>query len=130
MRSSRTITTSIGTAGRKKPLSAIAVRCTKSPTRSYAPQQLGHKVCRQTNFAVTSAPMTLQQTLIQHRMVGGGETTPRIWAAAAWNAQLALLPLADGIGYDAFVPTRDRSPPVLDRHPQALMHSKIDRMPR
>jgi hypothetical protein len=41
----------------------------------------------------------------QHRMVDGGETTPRIYATALWYAQLALLPLAGGIGCDVFVAT-------------------------
>jgi hypothetical protein len=41
----------------------------------------------------------------QHRMVDGGETTPRIYTTAAWYAQLALLPLAGGIGCDVFVAT-------------------------
>jgi Family of unknown function (DUF6328) len=41
----------------------------------------------------------------QHRIVEGGETTPRIYAAAAWYAQVALLPLAGGIGCDVFVAT-------------------------
>jgi hypothetical protein len=41
----------------------------------------------------------------QHRMVEGGETTPRIYATALWYAQLALLPLAGGIGCDVFVAT-------------------------
>jgi hypothetical protein len=39
----------------------------------------------------------------QHRIVDGGESTPRIYAAANWYAQLALLPLAGGIGCDVFV---------------------------
>jgi hypothetical protein len=49
----------------------------------------------------------------QHRMVAGGETTPRIYAAAAWYAQLALLPLAGGIGCDVFVAMSGPFGPLL-----------------
>jgi hypothetical protein len=49
----------------------------------------------------------------QHRMVDGGETTPRIYATAAWYAQLALLPLAGGIGCDVFVATSGPFGPSL-----------------
>src|SRR6266702_8458456 len=49
----------------------------------------------------------------QHRIVDGGETTPRIYASAAWYSQLALLPLAGGIGCDVFVATTAPFGPVL-----------------
>ncbi|MDB6157566.1 MAG: hypothetical protein JWO04_1272 [Gammaproteobacteria bacterium] len=49
----------------------------------------------------------------QHRMVDGGETTLRIYAAARWYAQLALLPLAGGIGCDVFVATSGQFGPLL-----------------
>jgi hypothetical protein len=49
----------------------------------------------------------------QHRMVDRGEATPRIYATAAWYAQLALLPLAGGIGCDVFVATSGPFGPVL-----------------
>ena len=41
----------------------------------------------------------------QHRIVEEGETTPRIFRSSEWYAQLALLPLAGGIGCDIFVAT-------------------------
>jgi hypothetical protein len=41
----------------------------------------------------------------QHRIVEEGETTPRIYRSSVWYAQLALLPLAGGIGCDVFVAT-------------------------
>jgi hypothetical protein len=41
----------------------------------------------------------------QHRMVEGGETTPRIYRVSVRYALLALLPLAGGIGCDVFVAT-------------------------
>jgi hypothetical protein len=49
----------------------------------------------------------------QHRMVEGGETTPRIYATATWYAQLALLPLAGGLGCDVFVATSGQFGPLL-----------------
>jgi hypothetical protein len=49
----------------------------------------------------------------QHRMVEGGETTPRIYATAQWYAELALLPLAGGIGCDVFVATSGPFDPLL-----------------
>ncbi|MFL6605423.1 MAG: DUF6328 family protein [Steroidobacteraceae bacterium] len=48
----------------------------------------------------------------QHRMVENGETTPRIYAAAMWYAQVALLTVAGGIGCDVFVATSAPFGPV------------------
>jgi hypothetical protein len=41
----------------------------------------------------------------QHRMVEGGETTPRIYKVSVRYALVSLLPLAGGIGCDVFVAT-------------------------
>jgi hypothetical protein len=49
----------------------------------------------------------------QHRMVDGGETTHRIYATAGWYAQVALLPLAGGIGCDVFVAMSGPFGPLL-----------------
>jgi hypothetical protein len=49
----------------------------------------------------------------QHRIVDGGETTPRMYTTAMWYAQVALLPLAGGIGCDVFVATSAPFGPVL-----------------
>jgi hypothetical protein len=46
-------------------------------------------------------------------MVDGGETTHRIYATAGWYAQVALLPLAGGIGCDVFVAMSGPFGPLL-----------------